>query len=70
MSFSTNSYQHCYLFWFRSVLSQDALAFEAQIGERAVSRIEAGETYPRFTTLEKIAKTLGIELKNLIEFDK
>ena len=51
-------------------LSQDALAFEAEIGERTVSRIESGETDPRFSTLEKIAETLGVELKTLMEFDK
>jgi len=51
-------------------LSQDGLAFKAEIGERTVSRIESGETDPRFTTLQKIAETLGIELKNLMEFDK
>lgn len=51
-------------------LSQDGLAFKAEIGERTVSRIESGETDPRFTTLQKIAETLGIELKNLMDFDK
>ena len=51
-------------------LSQDALALEAEIGERTVSRIESGETDPRFTTLQKIADTLDIELKVLMEFDK
>lgn len=51
-------------------ISQDELAFQAGLGERTISRIELGERDPRFTTLEKIAKTLGIELKNLMEFDK
>lgn len=51
-------------------LSQDALAFEAGVGERTVTRIELGETDPRFTSLLKIADTLGIKLKDLMEFDK
>lgn len=44
--------------------------FKAEIGERTVSRIESGETDPRFTTLQKIAETLGVDLKNLMDFDK
>jgi transcriptional regulator with XRE-family HTH domain len=58
------------LYRHRKGLSQDALAFEAGIGERTVSRIESGETDPRFTTLEKIALTLDIELRILMEFEK
>jgi transcriptional regulator with XRE-family HTH domain len=50
-------------------LSQDALAFKAKIGERTVSRIESGDTDPRFTTLQKIAETLGIKLKDLMDID-
>lgn len=50
-------------------LSQDGLAFEAEIGERTVSRIESGDTDPRFTTLKKIAETLDINLKDLMDLD-
>jgi transcriptional regulator with XRE-family HTH domain len=50
-------------------LSQDALAHIAKIGERTVSRIESGETDPRFTTLQKIAETLAIDLKDLMKFE-
>ena len=51
-------------------LSQDGLAFQAKLGERTISRIELGETDPRFTTLEKIAETLDIELKKLLDFNE
>jgi transcriptional regulator with XRE-family HTH domain len=51
-------------------LSQDGLAYEAEIGERTVSRIESGETDPRFTTLLKIAETLGVELTDLMKFGR
>lgn len=49
-------------------LSQDALAYEAEVGRRTINRIEVGETDPRFTTLLKIAETLEIEVKDLMEF--
>jgi transcriptional regulator with XRE-family HTH domain len=55
---------------YKKGLSQDDLAFEAEIGERTISRIEVGETDPRFTTLLKIAKALDIEIRNLTEFDR
>lgn len=54
---------------YKKGLSQDALAFEAEIGERTVSRIEGGVTDPRFTTLSKISKALDIDLEKLMTFD-
>jgi transcriptional regulator with XRE-family HTH domain len=50
-------------------LSQDALAHIAKIGERTVSRIESGETDPRFTTLQKIAENKAFDLKGLMKFE-
>jgi transcriptional regulator with XRE-family HTH domain len=50
-------------------LSQDELALEAEIGRRTVNRIEVGETDVRFTTLVKIANTLGVSLKDLMDIN-
>lgn len=48
-------------------LSQDALAFEADMGARTISRIEVGERDIRFSTLLKIAKVLGVKLKDIVD---
>ena len=49
-------------------LSQDGLAYEAEIGPRTVSRIEVGDVDPKFTTLSKLAKTLGVKIRDLLDF--
>ena len=49
-------------------LSQDALALEAEVGRRTIHRIEVGATDARFSTLSRIAKTLGIKVKDLVDF--
>lgn len=49
-------------------LSQDDLALEAEVGRRTINRIEVGATDARFTTLSKIAKTLDIKIKDLVDF--
>lgn len=49
-------------------LSQNALALEAEIGRRTVHRIEVGSTDARFSTLSRIAHTLGIKIKDLVDF--
>jgi len=50
-------------------ISQDDLALEAEVGRRTINRIEVGATDPRYTTLSKIANTLGIEVRDLVNFD-
>ncbi len=52
----------------RRHLSQEKLAELANINMRSVSTIECGTTDVKFTTLNKIADALGVELKNLVEF--
>lgn len=47
---------------------QDKLAYEAEIGPRTVSRLEVGEVDVRYSTLSKIAKTLGVKVKDLVDF--
>lgn len=48
-------------------ISQDTLALEAEIGRRTIHRIEVGSTDVRFSTLSKIAKALGVEIKELLK---
>ena len=42
-------------------LSQTALARELGMHQPAVARLEAGEHEPTFTTLERLARGMGIE---------
>lgn len=48
--------------------SQDELALEANIGRRTINRVEVGEADVRFSTLIKIADTLKVDLKELVDF--
>ncbi len=48
--------------------SQDELALEAEIGRRTINRIEVGDTDARYTTLIKIAKTLGVKVRDLVDY--
>lgn len=50
-------------------ISQDDLALEAEVGRRTINRIEVGATDPRYTTLSKIANTLGVEVRDLVDFN-
>ena len=54
----------------RKGFSIRALADKCGIGFATVYRIEAGRTTPRFDTLEKLAKALGVSVKDLIENGK
>ena len=47
-------------------LTQVALARAADIGRVTLVRLEKGEQTPRFTTLEAIAKALGIRIPELL----
>ncbi|MBI5139472.1 helix-turn-helix transcriptional regulator [Candidatus Nomurabacteria bacterium] len=49
-------------------LSQDQLSEKINIDPKHLSRIEVGKSYPSLDTLEKIAKTLSVEIKDLFEF--
>lgn len=52
----------------RRHLSQEKLAELANLNMRSISTIECGTTDIKFTTLNKIAKALGVEVKTLVEF--
>ena len=49
-------------------LSQDELSEKINIDPKHLSRIEVGKSYPSLDTLEKIAKALNVEIKDLFEF--
>jgi transcriptional regulator with XRE-family HTH domain len=50
-------------------LSQKELAGLLDMPQPQYSRIESGKTDPSFTTLERIAKALGISLADLFKAD-
>ncbi len=49
-------------------LSQDELSEKIGIDPKHLSRIEVGRSFPSLDTLERIAKALGIDIKDLFEF--
>lgn len=49
-------------------LSQNQLSEKIDIDPKHLSRIEVGNSYPSLDTVEKIAKALGVEIKDLFEF--
>jgi transcriptional regulator with XRE-family HTH domain len=48
--------------------SMDRLTDEAGLSRGTLSKIESGRTSPQVVTLAKIAKTLGIPLRKLLDF--
>ena len=50
-------------------LSQKELITAIDMGAPMYSRIETGKTEPSLTTLEKIAKALGVKLSDLFDTD-
>ena len=48
-------------------LSLRALAKKADVDFSTIYRIESGDTVPKFDTLEKLAKALGVSVRDLIE---
>ena len=48
-------------------LSLRALADRAGVDFSTIYRIEAGDTVPKLDTLEKLAKALGVSVRDLIE---
>jgi transcriptional regulator with XRE-family HTH domain len=51
-------------------LSVRALAEKAGVDWSAINRIELGKTKPRLDTLERLAKALGVGLRDLLEGGK
>ncbi len=49
-------------------MSQEQLAEKIQIDAKNLSRIEVGRGYPSLDTLEKIAKVLDVEMRELFDF--
>ena len=49
-------------------VTQDNLGYDSEVDPRTISRIEVGEIEPKFFTLLKIAKSLGIRLRDLIDY--
>ena len=54
----------------KAKLSQEKLAEFANINKNTVGLLERGEMSPSIETLEKIAKALNIELKELVDVSK
>jgi transcriptional regulator with XRE-family HTH domain len=48
-------------------LSLRALADRSGVAFGAINRIELGKTTPRLETLERLAKALGVSVRDLIE---
>jgi len=47
-------------------LTQRALGTRSRIGAESISFIECGHKEPRLKTLRKIAKALGVDVKELV----
>jgi transcriptional regulator with XRE-family HTH domain len=52
----------------RAGLSQDQLAEKVGIEAKYLSRIEVGKRYPSLETLENIADSLEVEMKELFDY--
>ncbi|MFI2810133.1 helix-turn-helix transcriptional regulator [Microbulbifer sp. JSM ZJ756] len=50
-------------------MSQEDLAFLLDVSTETVSHIERGIHGPRFDLLEDIARTLGVHVRELFDFD-
>ena len=48
-------------------MTQEQLAHAAGISQKALSKIETNEVEPRFSTILKLAKVLGIDPSELVE---
>lgn len=49
--------------------SQDRLYLEAGFSRGTMSRIESGKVNPTYLTLLRIAETIGVPVKKLIDFN-
>lgn len=59
-----------HLFRKQNGLTQAALAEKARISNEFMSGIERGAKLPSLPTLERVAKVLGVSLKDLFNFDQ
>jgi transcriptional regulator with XRE-family HTH domain len=59
-----------YLFRKQNGLTQAALAEKAKISNEFMSGIERGAKLPSLPTLSRIARVLGVSLKDLFNFDR
>lgn len=50
-------------------LTQEQMAYELKTSLRQYGRIERGEHSTGMDTIERIASVLGVEVKELFEFD-
>lgn len=48
--------------------TQEWLAERARVDPKQISRIEGGKSFPSMDTLERIAKSLQVEMKDLLDF--
>ncbi len=51
-------------------ISQEKLAELSELSKNSIGAIERGTSSPAIDTLERIAKALGIELKELVDVSK
>jgi len=58
-----------YLFRKQNGLTQAGLAEKAKISNEFMSSIERGARLPSLPTLERVARVLGVKLKDLFNFD-
>lgn len=49
--------------------SQEQLAEKVDVDPRYISRIELGKCYPSLETLDKIAQSLEVQIRDLFEFE-
>lgn len=54
----------------RMKISQEKLAELADLNKNTIGMLERGEISPSIETLDKIAKALNIELKELVDISK
>lgn len=51
-------------------ISQDQLGYECDVHGEYIGRIERGLQSPTISTLNDIAKALGVSLRNLLDFEE
>jgi len=49
----------------RKVLTQEQLAVDSGVSSATIRRIESGQLTPRFSTIRKLAKGLGLQPEEL-----
>lgn len=53
----------------KNLLSQEELSYKADLDISQIGRIERGQVNTSVSVLQKIASALGVELKELFDFD-